>query len=118
MAPKKNAKKKASKSAQAKKATPIRQAIFGPCCSDSIDLIFQGTVFSAEINGNKFQDVKKISLTSLEKMTVFGLSRKGLFTDSKPWRVYIVKARPGQTLLFKDGEIVVEAKKRKSDKGK
>ena len=103
--------KKSSKSSRKKKAVPAAKfTILAPCCSTAIDLALRGTDFSAEIDGSKFQHVRKISLTSTDPMTVFGLSRKGVFTDFDPWRVYIVKGRPGQTLMAKDRGIGVKSK--------
>jgi hypothetical protein len=112
--------KKTSKRGRSKKATSSGKdfKIFGPCCSGGLDLVLTGTVFSAEINGAKFDNVRKISLTSRDPMMVLGLSKKGLFRNFKPWRVYIAKGKVGQILSVKDGKVILKAKKKTTKKDK
>jgi len=103
---------KAPRLVRAKKAgSGIDFKIFAPCCSQALDLVLKGTVFSAEIKGTKFNNVTTISLTSRDPMTVIGLSKKGVFTKFKPWRVYIAKGKSGQILSVKDGEVILKTKK-------
>jgi hypothetical protein len=102
--------KKVSKLVHAKRVATGKD-FTAPCCSRALDLVLKGTVFSAEINGTTFNNVTTISLTALDKMTVLGLSKKGLFRRFKPWRVYIAKGKPGQILSVKDGEVILKPKK-------
>jgi hypothetical protein len=98
--------KKASAKARTKEAEPI--TMLAPCCSRAIDLVLEGTVFSAEIQGTKFDAVTTISLKSVDPMTVFGLSPKGLLTSTIPWEVFIVKGESGQTLVLKEGKVTAK----------
>ena len=98
--------KKSSKNSRKKKAaSDVKFTVLAPCCSRALDLTLQGTDFSAEVDGSKFQHVEKISLTSRDPMTVFGLLPRGVDTGFLPWRVYIVKGKRGQTVVLKDGQI-------------
>jgi hypothetical protein len=86
---------------------PAKQHILfaAPCCAKILDLELTGTVFGANINGTQFNNITTIRLSAEDPMMFLGMTKKGVFQQFKPWKIFVTKGKPGQNIVVKDGVV-------------